>query len=463
MAQVVTGSSDLIGLYKYWYTDEELQNLFFRNSPVGSMIKKVRIGGREFRYAMLYGRGGAVSGDYTVASANAASSAKNAEMSAGPGRIFSVFTINQLEKLASLNKRGAYAPAAVEKMFAATEGMRKMFAACIYGSGYGEVGRVDGAVALGATTMTVDQQAATVLDVGMKFQITTTEAPAGALAAGGPYEVTAIDGTTVTFTPAVVPAAGFIDQAFIEIDGGRDGSGNPNMPTGLGGIIPSYYNRGAAGGADLVAWNAYIATTFRGVNRSVSVNRLAGNFYLKGGAETYSQAITEGVRQVRRAGGKPDMIIVNDVDYKTITDELQTDRNFWQSINTSGKDSKNEITSGISKLRYAFSSSFLDIVIDDPYCPQGTAYIIDSQTLSFVSLTNTDVIDDGVPGNEPGAPAVSTAKDETDNPYKLLIDDYVSISDGTKVADGPAAEVALSLYGNFIVHNPAHCCVVKFA
>ena len=463
MAQVVTSNADLIGLYKTWYTDEELQNLFFRNSPVGKKVKKIRIGGKEYKHAMLYGRGGAVSGDYAVASANASSNAKNAEMAVGPGKIFSVFTINQLEKLASLNKRGAYVPAAVEKMFAASEGMRKMYAACLYGSGYGEVGKMAAAAAQGATSMTVDQQASTVLDVGMKFQVTTTPAPDGVLAAGGPYEVTAIDGTTVTFTPAVVPAAGFIDKAYIEIDGGRDAGGLPNMPTGLAAIVPSYYNRGAAGGADLVAWNAYIATAFRGVTRSVSVDRLAGNFYLKGGAETYTAAITEGIRRVRRAGGNPDMIVLNDLDFKQVISEMEADRNYWQAINGSDKGTANEVAAGINQVSVIFSNSWVRTVWEDPYCPQGTAYILDMQSFAFISLSNTDVINDGITDNNPGAPAVSSASDQTDNPYKLIIDDYISISDGTKTSDGPAAEVCLSMYGNFVIHNPAHTCVVKFA
>lgn len=462
MAQEVTSDAYLLSIYKKWYTDEKFEQLLFRNSPVLKKIKKTRIGGKEYAFGMLYGRGGAVSGDYTVAVANAASSSRNAEALVPPGNVFSVFTITQKEKLAANgNNKAAYIPAMTNKMFSATEAARKTVAACLYGSGYGELGKTTAIVAQGVTTMTLDYSTIVKMDVGTKFEVSQTLLPNGALVAGGPYAVTAISGTTVTFSPAA-PVGTFIQYAPILLSGGRDGSGNPNMPTGLAGWCPTFYNRGAAGGQDLIDWNAYIATSFMGITRNASVDRLAGGFVLQGGAEKYTALITKGIALVRRNGGVPNMIIMNDEDYLTVIGEMSADRNYWQSINTSDKKSKNEVVSGISDMKFSFSTTWVENVYDDPYCPKGTAYILDMDVFEFVGLSNVDTpLNDGVVGNEPGVqnPDGVNAPDDT---YKLIIDDYISIQPATATASGPGAQVSLSIFGNFALRNPAHCVAVKF-
>ena len=456
MAQAVTSDSLLSTIYKTWYTDEKFEQLLWRNSPLLRRIKKTRIGGKEYAFGMLYGRGGAVSGDYTVAVANAASSSRNAEMKVQPGKIFSVFNINQLEQMASKDKKGAYINAAVNRMFAATEALRKTAAACLYGFGYGDIGQVPTLVSSGAGTMTLNYDTILKMDVGTKFQVTTDKTASGTLVAGGPYTVTAINGTTVSFTPNA--AANFIAGAYIELDGGRDGSGNPNMPTGLAAWIPSVADRSGA------AWTTYIGTSFYGTTRNVATDRLAGNFYLRniGGNETYVDALLEGVRLVRRAGGVPNLIVVNDEDYKQILSELNAKTTYFQSINTDAKKSKNEVVKGMSDMSFSFSSTWIQYVIEDPYCPKGTAYILDEEVIEFVGLSNAQTpIDDGVAGNEPGRQSPDAVGEPEFN-YKMIIDDYLDVRPASDTSEGPGARVSLSLYGNFVSRNPASCCVVKF-
>ncbi len=451
----VTSDAYLLTIYKTYYTDDKMEQLLFRNSPVAKKIKKSRITGKEYAFAMLYGRGGAVSGDFTVAVANSASQSRNAEMKVQPGRIFSVFNITQLEKMASNDKRGAYIPAVVDRMFGATEAMRKAYAAALYGMGYGEVGQIALITLAAATTIVLTNDAIIKIDVGSKFQVTSTTLPSGALEPTV-HTVTAIDGNTVTFTPAV-PIGGYIVNAWVELQGCRDAGGGPLFPVGLGGWIPSLGNRTGA------TWLAYIATSFNGVVRSIATERLAGGFYLRTGAEKYSDAISQGIRIVRRQGGVPTMIVLNDEDYMTVMTELNTQTNYWQSINTSDKGSKNEVTRGISDMKFAFSTSYLDIVYDDPYCPKGTCYILDEKVIEFVGLSNVDApINDGVQGNDPGAQSLGDISD-VDLQFKFIIDDYINIVPGTATQDGPGAQVSLSLYGNWVVRNPAHCAVIKFA
>lgn len=460
-----TTDANLIGLYKIWYTEKELQNLLFRNSPVLEKIPKKRIGGRAYNYAQMWGRGGAVAGDATVAAANAASTARIAEVSAGIGKIFSVFNITDLEKLASQDSRSAYAPAAIAKMFAGTEGARKTLASCLYGSGFGELTTINngGAVLAGASTMIV--RSVIGFEVGTQFVVTagpsTTALPGSALIGGGlgtVFTVSAIDDATQTLTFApVVPGGGFVDFAWLCLNGCRDAGGNSLCPEGLGALIPSYFNRTG------VNWAAYIATAFRGVTRSVSTSRLAGNFFLRTGAMLFCDALVEGIRLCRRQGGRPDMIVLNDQDLATITGELQTNTNYMQMINTGDKNDKNMVTRGLENNAYMFSTSYLNLVYDDPFCPQGFAYILDSSALDLVTITDAEkILKTSISGNEPGAPSVLEAKDATGQPFQLNIEDYLSIQPGALVADGAAAQVIINLFMNFALYNPAHCCVVAF-
>jgi len=471
MGQAVSTDAAILAALKTWYTDKKFQNLLFRNSPTLRRIPKIKIGGKTYNFAALYTAGGATSGNYTVAVANAANGqAGNIEFSVPPGKMFSVFNINQLEKMSSQTERGAYVKLVVDKMFAANEATRKQAAAALFASGYGEFGTVQaGSYSTSDTTITLNDDAIVKIDIGTTFDVTTTAAPSGALNADGPFTVTGINENVVTYTRSGTTTA-FAAGEWLEFHGGRDGSGNPNYPTGLAGWIPSYYNRTGA------SWNSYIGTAFYGVTRSTYVDRMAGWYYQRdsGASELYSLAISKAVRKVRRGGGIPRLIVLNDNDYLTVQNELQSYRNYWQSVDIKDPAGGPQFTYGIEALRYAFSSTYIEEVYDDPYCQQGKSYILDvgekddgeqasGGNIEFAGLSNSNTpLRDGIKDNNPGAPAVDGAPDATENPYQLLIDDYLSIQPATDAADGPAARVSLSLYGNYAVHNPAHTAVIDF-
>jgi hypothetical protein len=459
MAQRVTADALLLGIYKNWYTEDEFPNLLFRNSPLLRMIKKERIGGRAYNFTMLYGRGGATSGDYTVAVANAASSSRNAEMSVTPGNIHTVFNVTQKEILASQKAKGAYIPALINKMFAATEGTRKSFAGCLYGFGVGDMGTLPVLAAIGAFTMTLTYDTIVKLDIGSIFYVATPVTanaclPTAAFYDALPRTITAIDGTTVTFDVAVGAVAWAVGS-LVCLAGGRDATPLASMPTGLAAWLPSMGDRTGA------TWTAYIGTAFYGVNRSINTNALAGWFYKRVPGEAMADALTQGIKLARRGGGVPDMIAINDEDFQTIVYEMNAQTALMQAINTGDKKSSNEVVRGIQKMKYAFSTSYLQVCIDDPYCPQGTAYILDKSVVKFAALSNVEnVMDDGVSDNEPGVAKVESAK-EPDTSFKLIIDDWISVDGNSTSPEGPAAQVSLSVYGNFIVQNPMHCAVVK--
>jgi hypothetical protein len=386
----ITTDADLLTLYKEYYTDKKLQNLFERESPALKVIPKNRVEGKSYNYAMMHGHGGAVSGSYTVTKAAATTRAKIAQASVTPGRLFNAFSINMKEMLASESNRGAFENTVIALMFATLDQSRKHLAGSLYSEGYGELGYLTAQTLSGASTMEVDNRASLLLDVGVQFQIVDdADDPSAAYVAGGPYTVSAINGNTVTFTP--VAAANFDSGSIIELQGGRTSTGAPAMPVGLAGWIPFRDNRT---GSD---WNTYIGTSFFGVTRSSNVNRLAGSFYQRdsGNNETYYSAIENGLRLARRAAGNPKYIFINDEDWKQIRTEL-TSTQFQMVNSTPEKTSTNEVVSGLTKLQFAFSENSVQYVLDDPLCPKGKAWIVEVEkgngmmsNVEYEFLTNT--------------------------------------------------------------------------
>jgi hypothetical protein len=127
----ISANASILAMLKVYYKDG-VENLMFRNSPVLKKIKKERVEGKTQNFSAMYGRGGAVGGDFLVAKNNAATVSKAVEFAVEPGQLFSVYTMNSKEVQASQTKRGAYMKIAGEKMFAASESFRKTLAAALY-------------------------------------------------------------------------------------------------------------------------------------------------------------------------------------------------------------------------------------------------------------------------------------------------------------------------------------------
>ncbi|MDD5303534.1 MAG: hypothetical protein PHS14_10550 [Elusimicrobia bacterium] len=459
-------TAEMLAIFKVWYTDDKMEQLLFPNSSVVRSIDKVRVGGSSYNFPMMSGRGGAVSGNGATAVALSATTARNAQMAAEHGQVFSAFQLTQKEMLASRNTRGAFEPAGVVKMFAATDGLRKGFGKSFYGMGFGELGTVQAIVLAGAATMLVDSSTVLGLDVGSQVDITdgSIGLPSDPIIAGGPFTVSQVDGPdaaglyTVTFAP-VAPAGGFAAGAWIVLHDCRDAGGLPLFPMGLGGALPWWFNRTGA------SWLAYIAALFQTVNRSTFVNRLAGGFVLRDipGLESYHHAVTRAVRLARFQGGVNDLIVLNDSDYAIIIGELEADRNYWQAINTGDKKSGNEVVIGLEQMSYQFATSWVKNVVPDPFCPNGTFYVLEKRVLKFVALSNPEkAANDGLSGNEPGAPPITESGDTPTDRYALNIDDILTLNPAAVGQDGAGMQGLLSIFGAWVVQNPAHCVVGRF-
>lgn len=455
----VTADSAILSILRTWYKDG-VENLLFRNSPVVKEIGKVRVEGKEQRFAAVYSRGGAVAGDFLVAETKAAQNVKNAEFIVTPGQLFSVFTYNAKEVQASLGKKGAYMKVAGNKAFAATESLRKTLAAAFYGKGYGELqvlgatnaSAVAGASAGDSVELTLKDSVIMKIDVGTDLVLKTSVSSATEATV---LTVTKIDGNTVTVT-VVTAYAGAAATDVVALRGSMDASGNPILPAGIDAWLP------VVGGRSGTDWTNYISTTFFGVNRSVNSEGLAGNFYYDASNTTYKADVQELLRKVRRKGSQADMIIMNDSDWLKLADEIQASNTYFTQTSTR---SKRQANIGLDKLSASFSTNFIDIVYDDPYCPEGKFYVIEKADVELWAYTNASTpVEDGVSGNNPGKqnPEEFNDKGKENDAYKLLIDDFITTEPGQATSDGPAVRVTFNLFGSFVVLNPSNAGVGIF-
>ena len=450
---VALNVSDAIkAILKTWYKDG-VENLLFRNSPVVKKIKKTRVEGKEQAFSALYSSGGAVGANYTKAKARAAITSRNVEFKVTPGQLFSCYSMNQQEVQASLSKKGAYMKVAGNKMFAANESLRKMLAGAFYGNGHGLIGSVaipagDGITwsANGTQTFTVQGSCAMKLAVGMGVVFTVEVGDESDSL--GPVEVTAINGTSVTFknTTAASISLTAATTYYICYEGSTDTSDNPLLPVGLAGWLPYVASRTGE------TWTTYIGTNFFGVNRSVNVEALAGNFYKPAASEDAFKTVEELIRRCRRYGSQADMIVMNDADWKTVAQTTS----LTNAYVTNGLDKKVKQTKGTSTLNFAFSTSWIENVYDDPYCPEGVFYVLDMDTIELWTYTNVEKFDnDGIAGNEPGKPEIPDVDGDEKHEMGLIFDDILNVQPGAGSDNGPDVLVSLSVYGSFVVLNPS--------
>ena len=449
----ISDNASVLAMLKVYYAKEGVENLMFRNSPVLKALTKTRVEGKVQNFAAMYGRGGACSGNFLKAVNLASTVSQNVEFSVTPGQLFSVYTINAKEVQASKSNRGAYAKIAGSRMFAASESFRKTMGAALYGSGYGELcAAPTTALIVGDTEITLPMHTIMKIDVGSELEVVAAKNSTTVLAK---LSVKQINGNKVTVTSntAYTPVSGDI----IRLAGSVDANGHPILPVGLDGWLP------VKGGRTGSAWENLIGVDFFGVGRAVASDRLAGAFYSSiGTSEKKSETVQKALQIARRQGSVADLIIMNDEDFLAFANEIQADNTYFTQTSTKAK---REANVGFDKFSASFSTNYIENIVDDPLCPKGRGYILDKSAVEIWSYTNAEKINDGVEGNNPGKqdPMAMDSEGKENDPYGLIIDDYLNIQPGQNTEDGPASQVTLQFFGSFVVTNPSVCAVFEFA
>lgn len=477
-------------VYKPGVTNNKVQG-----SPTLSKIKRTAWeGGESLQYATQYGNGGDVGASFGTIVANPSSiGAQNAQWSMNQGHLAAYFNISQPEILTSDTETGAYMKVLDNKMSATFDRLAKVLAIYLFGGKYGVVDSLKEGYAVGDTTLDGSTTSATItgstvtfsklpqatalkLQRGMRFQIASAGSanaavPGSALVGNGAYfEV--VSKTKDSVTATVHGASGTLTVYvgdFIELFGARaNGSYLANAtavgPEGLPDLIPSIGNRDASD----ARWTNTIKAAFRGIDRSVAEEELAGQFVLGDatGKMKDMNAITELLSLVKGFGGgqaSKTNVIVNNVKWGDIGKELGINAAQWQAINSGNV--KNRYTNGVSELSAAFGDAFTDLTMD-LYCPYDTAFMYDSDDLTFYDIGNVGAVINPVSNDQLGKYEINAVGNQGigDNPStQLNIKKLFSIADAVSNNDySEEMRITAHIYGNFMLERTSSSGVVKF-
>lgn len=456
-----------------------VDNLKAQSSVLLSKLRKERWdGGKEIRYAAQYASGGNTGSDYASLVASPDVGARNIEWAMTQGYLTSFFTVDQPDIIMSSNERGAYMKILANKMHAAFYNMSRTLATYLYGGHYGVIGRIPTGGVTIATTDTSKQiqltsAAAMRLDVGSKVCIASAGSndaalPSSALVNSGMiFTVSAIDDTTVTFTFTAPASTVTLYQGdYIELYTSRYGDlsgATTYAPEGLMDILPTIQGERSTN----AAWSTYIQTAFRGVDRSVAENRLAGQ-YVKAatsGTHRLTDALVSLLKKTKRSGGIDDIIVMNDEAFDKISAEISANATLWQGLNSQGAK-KNSFTAGYSDFATAFGAAFIDRVVIDPYCDEELAYMLNKDDLAFYDLADIGRVISPVANDELGRAKVEATGDQGFGDTiaaKINWDRVFNIEQGSAGVYGPQMRISVNSFGNFMLRDVAGAGVAYIA
>jgi hypothetical protein len=447
-------TNQVLPMLKKIYEDEVFSSLF-RNSPVLEKINPKQYSGESLVFPAIYARSPAISSSGKIAKSIAQSdSTKGAkwEVPLLQKQIFGSFCVNKKEILASKSRGGSFMPVIKFKSFGVIDGIKKQLAVIFYGDGSGTFAHAPAAITaltVGVNTITLKDHELMGVDVGTRFQFGA--AATGLVADGKSVNtVTKIAGNIVTFTATVADAVA---------------AGDPLIYYGMSNATENLAPYGLANWAPTET--AKRESTFCGVDRSTAPDRLAGQLVDDSAATGTSKikTIKKMLKLGRRFGGPVSdyILALNDNDYDEVLDLISSQDYYMQDVKSS--PSKPQKVIGGSLAGAAFSTSFLTIAIDDPYCPQGTAYMFRPQDVAFVTYSNYSALGPtGKPNNEEGrTDEPMDGPDIGEQPTQININDLWSIAGPETGDDGSEVTVEAALFGSYVVYRQANVVVGKFA
>ena len=466
-----------------------------QGSPILAKLKKEAWeGGESLQYATQFGNGGDSGAAFGTIVANPSSiGAQNAQWTMNQGHLASFFTIDQPEILTSDSTAGAYMKILDNKMSATFDRLSKTLAAYMYGGRYGVVDSfkagyvINGtalsdttkSVALTGTTLTIEglPMATTLkLQRGQRFQIASSgkaneAVPSDALIGNGAvFEVVSKTKNSVTCSAPAAAGTIFLGD-YIELFAARVGgsytaNATPVGPEGLADLIPSYGNRKSTD----KRWSEYIKQSFRGIDRSVAVEELAGQFVEEDTSVKSMpamNAITELLGVVKAYGGgqtAKTVVAINNEKWADIGKELGINAAQWQAINSGNV--QNKYTNGVSELSNSFGEAFTNVTMD-LYCPYDTAYMFDEDDFKLYDVGNAGAVINPVANDQMGKYEIGAVGSQGigDNPStQLNIKKLFSIADNVSNNDySEEMRVTAHIYANFLLERTASSGVVKFA
>lgn len=464
---IVDRSANFKKTLKTIYETEVVKNRY-QNSVTLESIKKSRWnGGEVIEYLAQTGNGGNYGAQYDTLVDNPSSGAQYDKWQMTQGYATGWFKVDQPDNLMTAYKDGAFLRKVSGEMAATFDGISKTIGgAYLFGGKHGALGKVvtapASAVAASGNVMTVQHSARVKMGKGLRFQVMSGEVPNESNIGTAVYTVTSINGDEITFSASVAGetiAAGdtlILYTAYLST--AASGSKFLGME-GLPELIPCYGDRNSA------AWETYIATNFRGVDRSSDVEMLAGQFVKADatGDTRYADALFELLGKTMDAGGRNNRQVISTKTWAEIGKQLGVSGNLWQAFDNSAA-SKTGVTIGMNNLATAFGDSFIGRTTRDVQCPDDLAYQFEMDDLEYVDLGNIDPIINGTSQGQVGLASIEQTGDqgfgETIAP-KINENKLFNVEFGAKGTYGPAVIVSCNAFGNFRLRKTGSAGVAK--
>ena len=387
---------------KELYPDNEVANTVYRDHPIIKLLPRdTKDSGDNRVTAIKYGNTNRVGAVFATAQANTGTT-KTAKFNVTRIRDYAFATIENEVILASASDEGAMVRAVEFEVDGAIEKVKNRLASALFRNGTGSVGQISSSSNVASTSITLADKADAVnFEVDDIIQLTDSDG--GTLRnSGNSIQITGIDRTTgvITFGGALsssIAAAAAGDYIVIESDN----------------------NAKISGFSAWVPLSAPGATSFFGVDRSVDPVRLGGNRF-DGRGLPVREALTQGIVRAALESGRPDVCVVNHVQWAELSKSLQSHLYFPNAKQGDVNFEYLVLHSANGPLK----------IIADRFCQADRAWLLEMDTWELFSLGQVPRILD------------------LDGKY-------------AREATADAYEVRVGLYGQLRCKAPGRNCVVR--
>jgi hypothetical protein len=357
---------------KQYYTPMKVETLVFTSPSLAFMPKDTGGSGSAYVGAIRSAITSAVSHTDTVAFASdGASVYKQWSCPWRSGYARALVSGEALDKTG--NDKGAFVKAVVSETEGAYMAIGQQLGAGLFSNGGGALGRLGSGDVTGTTVTLANPSDAIKFRPGQVLKASTADGTSGALK-GGSVTLLAVD----LFTGVLTSSGGNWDDGIATIANTDYLFADGDFGLAFQGI-PAWIVNNTRRDAGV------LATSFNGVTRSVDPVRLAGVPYTGNGAPKKESLIQLGM-MLARMGAKPTHVILNHLDFADIVKDLTTNTR----IVTETAYKNPQI--GFSAIEYAAPFGTVKIVTD-PFCPQGTGYILDMKTWKLPSMGQLPKVD----------------------------------------------------------------------
>ncbi|MCL2724784.1 MAG: hypothetical protein FWD69_10145 [Polyangiaceae bacterium] len=350
---------------KIQYDPRTVNNICYGESTLfARMAKNTKFGGLNWQIAFQYGSPQGRGAAFAVGQANATPS------------VYSAVNVPRARDYVFANIAGDMVDAAKLGDFSMLDGMKseisnafytagRSIANTLFGNGGGSRGRIGATTVLTTNQLILaDPNSVVNFEINMQLNLAATDGTTG-IKETGVVQVTAVDrenGILTLSAPisTAIPTAAIGDYIFQNGDFETPRS----LPTGLAGWIPMVPP--APG------------DNFFGIDRSVDVTRLSGLRWTKTQGGPIEETIQKCAARLVLEGGKPDLIVVNPLDFANISIALGS-----KVIILNSQLPDADI--GVTGLQMHGPKGPLDIISDNN-CPTGQFYMLTLSTWTFKSL-----------------------------------------------------------------------------